>query len=511
MVVWAVLAGLLLWLYLPHLVSMAANWWNDPNYSHGFLIPLVSAGLIWRQRDQLAALPCAPNPLGLLVVALGLLILLVGQMGHEFFLRRLSLLPVLWGLVLAAWGWGVAKRVAFPFAYLLLMIPLPYVVYDSVAFPLRLVAASLAGSGLRLVGYSVLVEGNIVHLPAVTMDVVDACSGIRSLVSLLAVGVILAYLWLPKRYMQVILVLLVLPVAVLTNSFRVMLAGILAQNFGPEMLEGATHDFTGWVVFMTAFLLLAGLGWLLKLLGGGGGAQAAGTAARDHDPVPASSVQAAAPGRRTGWLWAVVVMLALTAGLIQLSKEVQPRQLAAPLTQLPLALAEWRAKGADQFLDSRTLDLLKPQDYLVRNYLDGRSRVGAVFAAYFGMQQEGQMIHSPRNCLPGGGWQIRSREMVEVKGEGGPWLVNHLVIGQDLDRLSVLYWYQGRGRVEPNEYVDRLRLITDGILHQRSDGALVRLTSVDNPQDQDLLPAQLRMAGELIPALQKLLPPSNSN
>ncbi|MBA4358872.1 MAG: EpsI family protein, partial [Desulfovibrio sp.] len=161
--------------------------------------------------------------------------------------------------------------------------------------------------------------------------------------------------------------------------------------------------------------------------------------------------------------------------------------------------------------DSRTLDLLKPQDYLVRNYLDGRGRNCAVFVAFFGLQQEGQMIHSPRNCLPGGGWQIKSRELVQVQGQGGPWLVNHLIIGQEMDRLSVLYWYQGRGRVEPNEYLDRLRLITDGIWRQRSDGALVRITAVQNPQDADVVAAQLRMAGDLIPALGRLLPPSNAN
>jgi EpsI family protein len=274
------------------------------------------------------------------------------------------------------------------------------------------------------------------------------------------------------------------------------------------------HDLTGWTVFMAAFLALAGMARLLRRMPARGAGSAAGPErgpAVQSPPAPAPPLDAAAAGRRRAWLGTAVVMLALAAGLIHLSKEVRPRQLLEPLTSLPLALAEWRAKGADQELDTRTLDLLKPQDYLLRYYLDGKGRTCAVFVAFFGLQQEGQMIHSPRNCLPGGGWQIKSRELVEVQGQGGPFLVNHLVIGLDLDRLSVLYWYQGRGRVEANEYLDRLRLISDGIGRQRSDGALVRLAANLAPQDTEILPAQLRMAGDLIPALRGLLPPSDAN
>ncbi len=261
------LAALLLWLYLPLVASMVKNWWVDPNYSHGFLVPVVAGGLIWRQREKLFRLAAGPQPLGLLFMAGGILILLVGQLGHEFFLRRFSLLPVLWGLIMLAWGWPVARQVAFAFAYMVLMIPWPYVLYDSLAFPLRLLAASLAGWGIRLFGVPVLVEGNMLHLPTFSMDVVDACSGIRSLVSLLAVGALLAYLYLPRRWLKVVLVLLVPLVAVLTNSARVMITGLLGLRFGEAVTEGAGHDFVGWLVFMAGFLLLAGLTWLLGRLG----------------------------------------------------------------------------------------------------------------------------------------------------------------------------------------------------------------------------------------------------
>lgn len=264
---WGLAGALLLAIYVPICIYMAQNWWYDDNYSHGFFIPLISGWLIWRQRHALARLDAGPNPWGLAVVAAGLLILTAGRWGHEFFLQRLSLIPVLWGLVLAGWGWPVARRVLFAFAYLLLMIPLPYMIYDAAAFPLRLIAASLAGSLLRLWGLPVLVEGVIIHLPANILNVVDACSGVRSLVSLIAAVSIMAYVWLPNRWSKALVVLLAPPAAVLSNALRVTAAGILAEHYGRGMLEGAAHDLVGWVVFMIAFLLLMGVTRLLAAWG----------------------------------------------------------------------------------------------------------------------------------------------------------------------------------------------------------------------------------------------------
>lgn len=263
---WALVAALLLWIYLPHIISMVQNWWADPNYSHGFLVPIVSAGLIWRQRHKLASRVAGPNYWGLAAIGGALAMLLVGQLGHEFYLRRLSLIPVLWGLVLLVWGWPVARRLWFAFAYLILMVPLPYMLYDAVAFPLRLVAARIAAWGVRLFGVPAFVEGNTVHLPNVVLNVVDACSGIRSLISLLAVGVILAYIMLPNRWIKAVVVLLVLPVAVFTNALRVTVAGLAAEWISKKTLEGVMHDFVGWVVFMVGFAILFGITLGLKKL-----------------------------------------------------------------------------------------------------------------------------------------------------------------------------------------------------------------------------------------------------
>ena len=267
---WALVLILLAAAYWPVVGYLIKNWWIDPNYSHGFLVPLVTAWLLWSRRQGLAQAAGRPSPWGLVVVGLGLVLLILGRWGHELFLQRISLVPVLWGLVLTAWGWPVARATLFPFAYLFFMIPLPYLIYDALAFPLRLVAASLAGDLLRLWGLPVLVEGNIIHLPRNVLDVVDACSGIRSLVSLLAAAVIMVYLWLSRFWSRALVVMLVPPVAILTNSLRVVIAGILAENYGPSMLEGATHDLVGWLVFLAAFGLILVITLVLGRLEGRG-------------------------------------------------------------------------------------------------------------------------------------------------------------------------------------------------------------------------------------------------
>ncbi len=211
--------------------------------------------------------------------------------------------------------------------------------------------------------------------------------------------------------------------------------------------------------------------------------------------------------KRVGpWLLIAAGLMLAVLILAHLGSQVQRRQLLAPLVGLPVALGPWRGVGPDLPLDQDALDLLKPQDYLLRNYIDGRGRACALFVAYFGLQEEGAIIHSPRHCLPGAGWQIMSRSQVEAATPRGPRQLNHLIIGQGLDRVSVLYWYQGRGRVEANEYLDRLQLVLDGLAHQRTDGALVRLTSAMIPGDDQGLSAQIQMAEALIPALERLLP-----
>ena len=202
---------------------------------------------------------------------------------------------------------------------------------------------------------------------------------------------------------------------------------------------------------------------------------------------------------------AAVLLIVCYLGILE-GKKVVPQKLRSPLDTLDAQLGGWQAAGKDQTLDKPTLELLKPQSYLLRNYRLQGVGINSLFVAYFGFQTEGQMIHSPKACLPGGGWIIEDRKQIEVPGEGGPWLVNHIIMSKELSKVSALYWYQGRGSIRYSEYWERLSLLFDGVLKKRNDGALVRLTAAMTP-GRDVLGEQIEFAAKLIPALDRIFPP----
>lgn len=212
--------------------------------------------------------------------------------------------------------------------------------------------------------------------------------------------------------------------------------------------------------------------------------------------------------RRRALLLAAAALLVAGAGMVgELAQRVEPQRLLRPLAELPRVVDGWRAVGNDRHLDPRTLEVLRPQSYLLREYRHAGGLACSLFAAYFGLQEQGQMIHSPRHCLPGAGWQIQSRRYVTVPGGG--WRVNQLILSNGLEHQSVVYWYQGRGRVEANEYLDRLWLLWDGLWLGRNDGALLRLTSrLPAGGDRRVLERQLALAAGLIPAMRRLMAPA---
>ncbi|MFX0203140.1 MAG: exosortase/archaeosortase family protein, partial [Candidatus Hodarchaeota archaeon] len=194
---------------------MIRQWWEDSNYSHGFLIPFVSCFLVWRKWDKLAKLDKRPSNLGFLVLILGLLLLILGHLGAEFFTRRFSMLVVVFGLLLLNLGKDHIKILSFPLAFLIFMIPLPYILYDSIAFPLQMLGARAATFSLDVLGIRVLRDGNIIHLSSTSLQVQEACSGIRSLISVVALTTIYSYLTQNGILRRVVLILFAVPIAVI--------------------------------------------------------------------------------------------------------------------------------------------------------------------------------------------------------------------------------------------------------------------------------------------------------
>jgi exosortase len=253
-VYWTILAGLV------------SDWTHDENYSHGFLIVPAAAWIAWRTRAVLRE-PVRPTNSGLVVILVGLFVLFVGTLGAELFLTRVSLVIVVAGVVLFMFGAAHTRRLAFPLCFLVLMVPLPAIVFNQIAFPLQILASRLGVSMLRAGGIPVLREGNVILLSNTTLEVAEACSGIRSLMSLLTLGVLYGYVSgyaVPRR---TVLALLTVPIAIVANAIRVAGAGVTASWFGPLAVEGFLHTFSGWLVFISSLVMLLVLDRALSSVG----------------------------------------------------------------------------------------------------------------------------------------------------------------------------------------------------------------------------------------------------
>jgi len=261
------LALLSVWLYWTTLRHLVGQWWHDPNFSHGFFVPLFSAFVLWQERARLARITPRPSWFGLPVIAVGLCILILGQLGAELFLARFSLLVLLAGVVILFLGWEFFRAVLFPWAFLILMIPIPSIAFNQITFPLQIQASKVAAHTLPLLGVPILREGNVIQLPAMSLEVAEACSGIRSLMSLATLAIIYGYLAETRLWVRWVLALASVPIAVVANSIRIIGTGLLVQYWDPDKAEGYFHASWGWIIFVISLALLYAVHRLIRLPG----------------------------------------------------------------------------------------------------------------------------------------------------------------------------------------------------------------------------------------------------
>lgn len=276
--------------YATVLVKLSQDWWNDENYSHGLLIPLIIGYIFWTQREKLARVPANSSVLwGGAAILLGLFALWAGIAGAELYTQRLSLILLLAGIVVYFWGFKLLQMLLVPLALLFLAMPIPAIIFNKIAFPLQLFASRCAVWSMSMLGIPVLRQGNIIELKPLNsfdtkkLEVVEACSGIRSLMTLLTLAVVFAYFthtpddfnkpgtrlgWFRSYWFwrAVILVSSAVPIAILTNAFRVSGTGVLAHYYGTEVADGFFHSFSGWAIYIVAFILLFGIGIILDRL-----------------------------------------------------------------------------------------------------------------------------------------------------------------------------------------------------------------------------------------------------
>lgn len=449
--------------------------WTLEEYSHGYLIPAVSLLLLWQRRRELQQTRFEGSWTGVLVTLVGVGLYFISSIGAITTLDAYALVIVIAGLFLAFAGWP-AFRIALPaLALLLLMVRLPSFFFNNLSSTLQLISSQIGVLVIRLFGVSVHLEGNVIDLGSYQLQVVEACSGLRYLFPLLTLGVILASLVRLPLWIRFVIVLSTVPITVLMNSFRIGVIGVLVEYYGIKQAEGFLHDFEGWIIFMSCFVLLAVETWLL--------ARATGDRRSLRDLIaidwPASRPgNAPVTSRRlaTAFTVAAAFTMVSAVGAALLPGRVEAVPLRADFTRFPMQLGGWQ--GRRDRIEDKYLDTLALDDYLLADYGDGEPAGVNFYVAYYSSQRDGHSAHSPASCLPGGGWRMSDLGQHQVSGVrvgANPLRVNRALIELGGQRQLVYYWFKQRSRNVTNEYLVKAFLLWDSLFRNRSDGAMVRL------------------------------------
>ncbi len=490
------------------LADLVRAWSSHEEYSHGFLIPPIVLFLVWQKKNELEQTPFKGSWAGLLVLLLGVALFILGELSALFIVIQYAFIVSLYGLVLAWLGWKGLRVIWVPLLLLAFAIPLPGFLYNNLSAQLQLISSEIGVWVIRLFGISVYLEGNVIDLGVYKLQVVEACSGLRYLFPLMTLGFIMAYIYEASFWKKMLVFFSTIPITVFMNSFRIGAIGVLVEYWGQEMAEGFLHDFEGWVVFMACLGVLLLEMWVLSFIGRDRKPLSEAFAIEFPEPVPEGVQKRPRKTPVTLYASVVVAILAmLGSATLEGRKEIIPER--ADFLGFPLKLGEWTGKR--DRLESIYIDTLKFDDYIIADYFKPGGRSVNFYVAYYGSQSKGESAHSPRSCLPGGGWKMvefDQKRLDATMSNGKHLRVNRVLIRKGDYTQLVYYWFQGRGRVITNEYMVKWYLFWDALRKHRSDGALVRLTTFIGPDDDvgDAEKSLSEFAGEVSRILDEYVP-----
>lgn len=474
-----------LWFVFWDGLSQMVRGWGQEEYNYAYLVPLISAWLIWQKRGDLAEIGVRGAWSGVALVGFGLFFAFFGELSTIYTIIQLAFIITLAGLVLAWFGWRGLVVLAAPLFYLVFMVPLPDFLYQQISGRMQLISSELGVAMIRLFGISVFLEGNVIDLGVYKLQVVEACNGLRYLFPLLSFGFLCSYLYKGPLWHKIVLLVSTVPITIFINSFRIAVTGVLVDNFGIGMADGFMHFFEGWVIFLAAVALFFAQMLVLARLSGRHGRLSDLLRLELLIPQrPAGGVDTSRLLRPSRPLLASVALVAVTAVAVASLPE---RQEIIPerrgFAAFPMQVGDWR--GRELILERRYVDALRIDDHIYADFrqADDPALVN-FYVAYYGSQRKGASAHSPRSCIPGGGWEITSlgRRGIDGVGPNGESItVQRAVITRGLSQQVVYYWFDQRGRHLTNEYHVKLMIFWDAITRDRTDGALVRLVTPVTP------------------------------
>ncbi len=468
--------GAMLIMFDDSFVRMVGKEWQEPEYQHGFLMPFVSLYLVWACATNLSGVPRAPSWIGVGVICAGLVMFLVGQLSSIWFIVWYAFLFTFWGMVISLIGLRGTSVIWAGLFYMVFMIPLPAMWQFALSGTFQLWSSEIGVAILRAIGISVYLEGNVIDLGAYKLQVVEACSGLRYLFPLASLAFFCAYIFRGRLWQKALIFLSAVPITILMNSLRIGITGLLVNRYGTGQAEGFLHYFEGWVIFVACiaslFLVMAIFSRLNK----------SNLATTFKVEIPAlSDFRYLVPDVALKGPVAAALGLVVAGALASLVMNARTEKVPShpSLKTFPTVISQW--SGLDSELEGRVLNFLNLTEYVLINYQRPTEAIPVeLYVAYYESQRTGASIHSPRACLPGGGWQIKELKQIDIDGvrpDDAPLPVNRVVIAQGGNQALVYYWFMQRGRYLTDEYLLKWYIVWDALTEYRTDGALVRVTT----------------------------------
>lgn len=454
--------------------SLYNTWMTNDDYSYGVLIPFISAYFLWEKKNSLKGVTIqscwSVFPLLLLFVLLSV----YGVLGSSGHISR-PVLPVL--IVLFAifcFGIDLVKRISLPLCFLVFMIPLPSVLDRTIGVYLKTISSQLGGMFLRVCGYSVYVSGNVIDLGVTKLQVVDACSGLRFLFPLLALGVVYGYFFERVVWKRVAFVLVAVPIAIFTNILRIGITGLLTYNFGSKMAEGFFHDFQGWAIFMVAFVFLFIFGRFLRLF-----SPKEGKILQNETLYSGSAILN--KGNSEAFIVSIV-LLAIVAGLTFNTSALPPVMIKGGIVSFPSSFNGW--KGQLQAIDPEIIDASGAEEAFSCVYLNQKSHVVSLYMGYrsTAFLENVNFFHSPTVCMPSSGWKIISKSKRTINDI--PFFDTLNVVEMVMESMGtkdlVYFWFQTKNKTSHDKNINRFHLALHAIKKDNTHDLFIRpITSIE--------------------------------